>query len=349
MEMEENVPLAPLTTLGVGGSGRFFVRAKSAGEVREAIAFARAKSLTLFVLGAGSNVVVSDRGWNGLVLQIGLRGIKEHREEGEMLFRVGAGEDWDGFVLHSVERNCAGLECLSGIPGRVGGTPVQNVGAYGQEVAETIRSVLVFDLLQNTIRELTKTDCEFRYRTSVFNTGERGRYVILEVAYGLKPEGKPHLSYLDLEGYFAGRNGCVSLLETRAAVLEIRGRKGMLISPGDPDSRSAGSFFKNPVVAAERYQEIAERARGRGLRLPSYPALSKQHKIPAAWLVENSGFGKGYRKGRAGISTKHALAIVNLGGATAAEILALKDEIQSGVDQTWGVRLQPEPVFVGFD
>jgi UDP-N-acetylmuramate dehydrogenase len=349
MDIDENVPLAPLTTLGVGGQARFFARARSAREVGEAIAFACAKNLPLFVLGGGSNVVVSDRGWNGLVLEVAIVGIEEHPIAREIMFRVGAGEDWDRFVAHCVERNCSGLECLSGIPGRVGGTPVQNVGAYGQEVGETIHSVLAFDLQRGGVRELTAGDCEFGYRTSLFNTREHGRYIILEVTYALQPDGKPHLGYSDLKSYFVGRNGTVSIRETRDAVLDIRERKGMLIRPGDADSRSAGSFFKNPVISAERHRELTERARARGLRLPSYPALSKQNKIPAAWLVEHSGFAKGYRRGRAGISTKHALALVNLGGATAAEILALKDQIQSGVEEVWGIRLEPEPVFVGFD
>lgn len=157
------------------------------------------------------------------------------------------------------------------------------------------------------------------------------------------------MGYADLEKYFAGGNGRISLGDTRAAVIDIRRRKGMLISPGDPDSRSAGSFFKNPVLSGARHRELTERAQSRGLRLPSYPALAKQNKIPAAWLVEHSGFKKGYRKGATGISTKHALAIVNLGGATATDILALKDEIQAGVNEAWGIRLEPEPVMVGFE
>jgi UDP-N-acetylmuramate dehydrogenase len=348
MELQENVPLAPLTTLGVGGSARYFVKATSADEVEQAVGFAQQRKLSLFVLGGGSNLVVSDRGWDGLVLNIGILGIKESEELGRAFFEVGAGVDWDEFVAHSVSRNCAGVECLSGIPGSVGGTPVQNVGAYGQEVSETIVSLLAFDLGKNKVREMDAAECGFGYRTSIFNTTERGRYIILRVTYALTGDGKPHLRYADLQKYFAGRDGMESLSETREAVRRIRASKGMLISPGDPDSRSAGSFFKNPVLSGAQHEELVRRAAERTLQVPSYPALSQQHKISAAWLVENSGFKKGYGNGRVGISNKHALAIVNRGGATAADIVALKDEIQARVEQTWGIRLEPEPVLVGF-
>ncbi len=348
MELKENVPLAPLTTLGVGGQARFFVKAGNVRDVQEAVAFARAQELRLFVLGGGSNVVVSDRGWDGLVLQIGIPGISEGENGGKALFDVGAGVDWDKFVAHCILRNCAGVECMSGIPGSVGGTPVQNVGAYGQEVSETIVSVLAFDLSENQIRELTVAECGFSYRASVFNTSQYGRYVILRVTYALELEGKPNLRYADLQKYFAGRDGTPTLSESRDVVRQIRASKGMLISPGDPDSRSAGSFFKNPVLSESQHEELVRRAADRNLNVPSHPALAQHRKISAAWLVENSGFSKGFGVGRAGISSKHALAIVNRGAATAAEIVALKEKILERVEQRWGIRLEPEPVFAGF-
>ena len=348
LEIQENVPLAPLTTLGVGGDARFLVAANQAQDVEAAVAFARNNSLPLFVLGGGSNLVISDRGWNGLVLHIGIQGLQQRTAGGKTIFDVGAGMDWDAFVAHAISRHCAGVECLSGIPGNVGGTPVQNVGAYGQEVSETIVSLLAFDLSENRVCELTATECGFSYRASVFNTGQRGRHVILRVTYALMPEGEPALRYEDLQKYFAGRDGMPTLAETREAVRKIRASKGMLISPGDPDSHSAGSFFKNPVVPPPQHDELTRRAATRNLQIPSYPALSQQRKISAAWLVENSGFKKGYVKGRAAISSKHALAIVNRGGATATDIIALRDEVQARVEETWGIRLDPEPVFVGF-
>ena len=346
--VQENVALAPLTTLGVGGSARFFVRAGSVGDVEEAVAFARAGKLPLFVLGGGSNLVVADRGWDGLVLQVGILEIEERFEPPTTLFDVGAGVDWDEFVAYAVARKFCGIECLSGIPGSVGGTPVQNVGAYGQEVSETIVSVLAFDREEIRVRELNAAECGFRYRESIFNTSQRGRYIILRVRYRLSSDIKPRLLYADLQKYFEGRDGTPSLAEIRDAVLKIRASKGMLSTAGDLDSRSAGSFFKNPVLSAAQHQELVRRAAERGLEVPSHPTLSQQRKVSAAWLVENSGFRKGYVRGRTGISGKHALAIVNLGGATAAEIVGLKDEIQAGVELAWGVRLEPEPVFVGF-
>lgn len=348
MEIQNNVALAPLTTLQVGGPAMYFVEAMSADEVREAVRFAKEHDAPLFVLGGGSNLVVSDRGWPGMVLRVSIPGIQHQHGHQVAYFEVGAGEVWDDFVAAVVSHHCAGIECLSGIPGSVGGTPVQNVGAYGQEVAETIESLQALDRKTGEQVEFSNQECGFRYRASIFNTTERARYIILSVRYALKPHGEPHLAYADLKKYFANHQGAATLAETREAVRQIRASKSMLITPGDPDSRSAGSFFKNPVLMAEQFAELERRATERGLKIPSYPALEAQRKVSAAWLVENSGLAKGYALGHAGISSKHALALVNRGGATAAEIVALKDQIQEKVAAGWGVRLEPEPVFVGF-
>jgi UDP-N-acetylmuramate dehydrogenase len=348
MVLQENVPLAPLTTFKVGGPARYLVEAKTITDVGEAVAFARSQSLPLFVLGGGSNLVISDAGWPGLVLRVAIPDIEERNENGRSLFEVGAGEEWDKFVARAVTRNCAGVECLSGIPGSVGGTPVQNVGAYGQEVAESIESVLAWDLKDGQVHELCGEACGFKYRTSIFNTTERGRYIILRVTYTLVPGGEPRIQYADLKKHFAGWSEAPTLPETREAVRRIRASKAMLITPGDEDCCSAGSFFKNPVVAPEQYAELTKRAAANGLQIPRYPALEAQRKVSAAWLVEHSGFSKGYSSGRVGISRKHALAIVNRGEATAAEILALKEHIEQRVEDIWGIHLEPEPVFVGF-
>jgi UDP-N-acetylmuramate dehydrogenase len=348
MTVLENVHLAPLTTLKVGGPARYFTEPKSAAEVAEAVNFARSKDLPLLVMGGGSNLVVSDAGWPGLVLRLAVSGIEERTENGKTLFEVGAGEEWDRFVARAVARNCAGVESLSGIPGSVGGTPVQNVGAYGQEVSETIESVLVFDLTDGQVRELCAGACGFEYRTSIFNTSERGRFIILRVTYALTPGGKPRIEYADLKRHFAGFQQTPSLTSTREAVRRIRAAKAMLITPGDEDCRSAGSFFKNPVLSAEQYDQLTRRAAAKGLQVPSYPALDAQRKVSAAWLVEHSGFSKGYSSGRVGISRKHALAIVNRGEASAADILGLKEHIQQRVEELWNIHLEPEPVFVGF-
>jgi UDP-N-acetylmuramate dehydrogenase len=354
----ENIALAPLTTIRIGGPARYFVEASTVGDVQEAVTFARSRDLPLFVLGGGSNLLVADAGWPGLVLKVAIQGLNQrsgHDADGKILFDAGAGESWDKFVSHAVMAHCAGVECLSGIPGSVGATPVQNVGAYGQEVSETIASVQVLDLqnldLQNNdnqVRELSPEACGFSYRTSIFNTTERGRFIVLRVTYALTPNGNPRITYADLKHHFEGRETPPNLAETREAVRHIRARKGMLIVPGDADCQSAGSFFKNPVLSEEQHKDLQQRAAARGLTVPSYPALETRKKVSAAWLVERSGFAKGFSSGRVGISTRHALAIVNRGGGTAADVLVLKEQIQQRVEEIWGVRLEPEPVMVGF-
>jgi UDP-N-acetylmuramate dehydrogenase len=357
LQIQQNVPLAPLTTLRIGGPARYFAEVKREVDVREAVQFAREHNLPLFVLAGGSNLVIADSGWPGLVLRIALGGITTPTTTDTagkaVLFSVGAGVNWDYFVAQAVAQNCAGVECLSGIPGSVGGTPVQNVGAYGQEVADSIESVRALDLKEDRIVVLPNPACGFRYRASIFNTTERGRYIILRVNYRLKRGGAPSLKYADLQNYFAAKATIdaktpPSLAEVRDAVREIRRNKGMLLVPADEDCRSAGSFFKNPVLNSAQFEDLAARATGQGLEIPSYPALDAQRKVSAAWLVEHSGFSKGYAAGAVGISSKHALALINRGGATAADLLRLKNEIQHEVHDIWGIQLQTEPVFVGF-
>jgi len=349
MLIRENVPLAPLTTLGVGGPARYFVEATTEAEVIEAVGFSRARELPLFVLGGGSNVVVADAGFDGLVVKIGIAAVSHFTPPfGDIIFIAGAGCEWDALVAQTVEANCAGLECLSGIPGTVGGTPVQNVGAYGQDVSETITEVRALNVESLRIVSLSNTECGFAYRTSIFNTTQRGRYIVLQVAFSLRPNGKPTILYSDLQKHFSSRASEPTLQEVRDAVREIRHRKAMLIVPGEEDARSAGSFFKNPIVPQAFFEKLVARLGSDQLVLPSYPAPDGSRKIPAAWLVEHAGFSRGYAKGRAGISRKHALAIVNRGGARATDIIALKDEIQAGVNEKFGILMQPEPLFVGF-
>jgi UDP-N-acetylmuramate dehydrogenase len=348
MIIQENVPLAPLTTLQVGGAARSFAAAVSEDQVREAVEFAKNKQLPLFILGGGSNLVVADSGWPGLVLKMAIRGISTRTKESGVILEAGAGVNWHDFVAHAVANNWAGVECLSGIPGSVGGTPVQNVGAYGQEVSETIESVRALDRKRDQIVVLPNEACRFRYRTSIFNTTERDRYIILQVCYRLQQDGPPNLNYADLKKHFASRTTLPSLSDVHEAVCQIRRSKGMLIVLGDDDSRSAGSFFKNPVLSELQFQNLRRRAEAQGLEIPSYPALAAHHKVSAAWLVEHSGFSRGYALGPARISGKHALALVNSGHASATDIVRLKDEIQEKVQASWGIMLDPEPVFVGF-
>ena len=343
LEIREGVALAPFTTFGIGGAARYFVQAKSEEDVVAAVLWAKERGLPLFVLGGGSNLLVRDSGFDGLVLKVGVMGIEAC---GGALFDVGAGEEWDRFVEEMVVAGMAGVECLAGIPGSVGGTPVQNVGAYGQEVAETIESVRAFDRERLEWVELEKEACRFRYRESLFNTDEPGRYLVARVRFRLRVNGKPNLKYADLQRRFVGRTD-VTLLEVATAVREIRRAKGMLLVEGDSDCRSAGSFFKNPIVGMERLAGIAAAVGVEEIKVPHWPAGEGKMKIPAAWLLEQAGFVKGYGEGAARISTRHTLALTNRGGATFADVERLQDEIVGGVLARFGIMLEREPVVVG--
>ncbi|HEY1901572.1 MAG TPA: UDP-N-acetylmuramate dehydrogenase [Terracidiphilus sp.] len=357
---QENKPLAPFTTFGIGGPARWFIQAASEEEIVESTAWARQRGLPLFVLGGGSNLLISDAGFSGLVLRIGLRGIavQDAANPGQKIFSAAAGEDWDSFVEHAVHHNCAGIECLAGIPGTVGGTPVQNVGAYGQEVASSIERVRAFDLSERTFVEFSAEECGFAYRRSRFNSTDKGRYIVTRVDYRLTANGAPTLRYADLqrtiqESIPQGKDP--SIEEVAAAVRRVRQSKGMLLVEGDPDCRSAGSFFKNPIVSEEQLLQIAAASTKEPPRFPTGPgpantaqANADQVKIPAAWLIEQAGFAKGYALGAAAISSRHTLALINRGGASASEILSLAGEINAALEARFGIQLEMEPVLVGF-
>jgi UDP-N-acetylmuramate dehydrogenase len=344
LKILENIALAPLTTLGIGGRARWFVEAASEAEIAEACAWAHDRAVPLFVLGGGSNVLVADAGFDGLALHVALQGVEM---EGELL-RAAAGTPWNDCIEQALGANCAGVECLAGIPGTAGGTPVQNVGAYGQEVASVIERVRLFDRVAREFVEFTNSECGFSYRRSRFNTADRGRYVVTRVDYRLRQGGEPALAYADLKAHFSGWKKSPTLTEVAEAVREIRRSKGMLLVDGDPDCRSAGSFFRNPSVAPEVADRVRQIAVHSGVPLRTFPAESGLVKIPAAWLIEQAGFRKGYALGAAGISSKHTLALVNRGGATAAEILALAEQIRAAVEGCFGIRLEMEPEQVGF-
>jgi len=349
MLLEENKLIAPFTTLGIGGPARWFVVARSEDEIAEAAAWTRENAIPLFVLGGGSNLLVSDAGFEGLVLHVGMRGIAAAEDSGQTIYKVAAGEDWNGFVERAVGDACAGIECLAGIPGTVGGTPVQNVGAYGQEVATAIGRVRVFDLREHAFLEFTNADCGFAYRRSRFNATDRGRYIVTRVDYRLTPGGAPTLRYTELQRAFP-QGSAPTLAEVAAVVRRVRQSKGMLLVKGDPDCRSAGSFFKNPVMMEEQVRSIAIAS---GKEPPRFPAGTEPEnagrtKVPAAWLIEQAGFARGYALGAAAVSSRHTLALINRGGATAVEILALASRIQDAVSARFGVLLEVEPVLVGF-
>lgn len=355
--LQEHVTLAPYTTFGIGGPARWFTSVATEAELERACAWAEAEQVPIFVLGGGSNILVSDDGWDGLVVRIALRGITSRDEEaGRRIFSVGAGENWDGFVSQAVAEGCAGIECLAGIPGTVGGTPVQNVGAYGQEVAQTVVRVRCFDREERVFREFSAEECGFSYRASRFNSGaERDRYIVTRVEFALQPGCAALLAYPDLQKHFAGRAAAPSLPEVAEAVRAIRAGKGMVIPPGalrerDPDTRSAGSFFKNPVVSEARFAEIAQSVAP--ANVPNWPAPASDgttgRKLAAAWLLEQSGCHKGFSLDGAAISWRHTLALTNHSGtASAGEILALREAVRRRVHERFGVELEMEPIFVG--
>jgi len=378
--ISERVPLASHTTLRLGGPATRLVEARTADELVDAVRGADADGEPLLVLGGGSNLVVSDDGFPGTVLRVATTGIDVHQAGEQILVTVAAGENWDRFVEWSVAETLAGVECLAGIPGLTGATPIQNVGAYGQEVAATITTVTALDRATGSVISLTGGECGFGYRTSRFKRtampqalpdrqGQRppppaptGRYIVLDVTFGLErdPMSVP-LRYSEL----ASRLGVVlgerpPLADVQAAVLELRRRKGMVLDPADPDTVSAGSFFTNPVLGPDELATLERvvAARLPGVRVPTYPvaapaspASQARHgyvKVPAAWLIEQAGFGKGYPgRGAARISSKHTLALTNAGGASAADLIGLAKQIAVGVRSAFGIELAHEPVLVG--
>lgn len=346
LRVDRDVPLAPFTTIGIGGPARFFVHVTGVDELRDALAWAERERQPVFLLGGGSNLLISDGGFPGLVIQLDLRGIVVESEDAEtVMVKVAAGEPWDSFVAMAVGQGWAGIECLSGIPGSTGATPIQNVGAYGQDVSETIARVEVLDRTTGRVIWLTNWDCRFGYRSSLFKTYEKERYIVLTVTFRLRRNGSATVRYPELRQYLETHDIALDdLLHVRDAVIAIRRRKGMVIDPTDPETRSDGSFFMNPILDASAFESFRHKAPG----APSFPAADGTVKLSAAWLIEHAGFHKGFAHGNAGISSKHSLAIVNRGGARAAEVAELVGMIQERVREAFGVELQPEPNFVGF-
>jgi UDP-N-acetylmuramate dehydrogenase len=335
--------LASLTTIRLGGPAKRLIEARSEAEAIESVREADATGEPVLILAGGSNVVIPDEGFPGTVVRLLTSGV-DRRDDGHL--EVQAGEPWDPFVESAVEEGLAGVECLSGIPGSVGATPIQNVGAYGQDVSETITAVRVYDRQTQQVDELPPQECGFTYRSSAFKRNP-GRWLVLSVTFALhrQPESRP-IRYAELARELDVALGdSAPLAEVREAVLDLRRGKGMVIDPADPDSVSVGSFFTNPILMPEEIDEIARRA---GVKPPAFPEPDGRVKTSAAWLVEHAGFERGYgMPGPAAISTKHTLALTNRGGATTAQLLALAHEVADGVERELGVRLVPEPVLVG--
>jgi UDP-N-acetylmuramate dehydrogenase len=344
VQLSEAVPLAARCTLGLGGPARRFATVTKVGEIVEALD--EAGDDPVLVLGGGSNLVVRDGGFPGLVIRIAIPGVTIREEGDHALVSAFAGVVWDDFVAQMVDAKLAGVECLSGIPGLVGATPMQNVGAYGQEVADTIELVRVLDRDTGEIESFDPAACAFAYRSSIFKGSER--WVMLEVRFKLKKtvESAP-IKYAELSKALGiAPGGTAPLGVVRDTVIRLRRGKGMVVDPGDPDSRSAGSFFMNPIVDTDTMRTLGG-ALPLGTTIPHWVQPDGRVKLAAGWLIERAGFTKGMARGNVGISSKHALALVTRDGATTAELLALAAEIQAGVKAKLGIELHPEPIIVG--
>ena len=353
IRIQEQVPLAPYTTFHIGGPARLFCEVTSEADLLQAVQYARRQGLKIFILGGGSNLLIGDQGFDGLVIHIAIDEPLAFTPGGAFIDCIAtAGTEWNTFVLQICEQGIGGVECLAGIPGSVGGTPVQNVGAYGQEVANTILSVRVLDLerIEDSAADpfvtLSREQCRFAYRSSIFNTTHLNRYIVTAVVFRFDPAARPSLSYADLQRHFAdwSPNSPPTPLDVYHAVRAIRHRKGMLIVEGEADCRSAGSFFKNPVLPISALSQVAEHLQIPATEVPHWPASEAHVKLPAAWLLERAGFVKGFTMGHAGISSRHTLALINRGHATAADILALRDTIRHEVQSRFGINLEQEPV-----
>lgn len=343
MHVRAGVPLAPLTTLRVGGAAARMVDLDREGHLLEALADAESRGEGIFVLGSGSNVVVGDAGFSGLVIHMATRGIDVTRERDRVVVDVEAGEDWDALVARAVEEGWTGISSMSGIPGLVGATPIQNVGAYGQEVSDTIVGVRVYDREARAFVDMAPPACRFGYRASIFKRSDR--WIVTRVRFAFRCSREDDVRYAELARALSVAEGSrAPAAAIRSTVIDLRRAKGMVLDDGDPESVSAGSFFVNPVVEAATLARVELLA---GKTPPRFDAGEGRWKLPAAWLVEQAGFAKGWTLGRAGISRKHALAIVNRGGASASEIVAAARTVRDGVRARFSVTLEPEPVLVG--
>ena len=352
LQIQRQVSLAPLTILELGGTASSFATIDSVGMAKEAIRWAGRHSQPVAILGSGSNVVVSDDGFGGIAIRAALRGVQLQDDGAMVRVTAAAGEPWDELVEMTVAENLAGLECLSGIPGWVGATPIQNVGAYGQDVATVIESVQALDLVSLEERTLGREACGFGYRTSSFREFP-DRFLILSVTFALVRGGQPKIEYRELRRALGIGPSPPSLAEIRRTVLDLRRSKSMVVEEGDPNRRSVGSFFVNPVIDAATLAALDEQARASGMlapteNAPTFPADPRAFKVSAAWLIEKAGFTKGLRRGAFGISSAHALALVHHGGGTTGELVALARDIREGVLRRFDIELQPEPVFLGF-
>jgi len=348
IEIRENEPLAALTTFGVGGPARFFVRVDSERDAVSALAFAAERGLDHLVLGGGSNLLISDDGFPGLVILNRIAGMDAEEAGDQVLVRAGAGEEWQEFADHCVSKGWQGVECLAGIPGTVGASPIQNVGAYGQEVSQVIAEVRCLETATGRAVSFDNAACGFRYRESIFNTVEAGNYLVTSVTFRLTRGGAPELKYRELEERFSGKPA-PTLAQVRDAVLAIRDGKGVLVRNGYQSYRSAGSFFKNPIISHASFEAVEAVLAADGA--PSnwaWPLPDGRVKVSAACLIQRAGFERGHRSGTVGLSPHHTLILVNHGGATARELVDFAAHVRQRVHDRFGVVLSPEARLIGF-
>ncbi|MBN1652999.1 MAG: UDP-N-acetylmuramate dehydrogenase [Deltaproteobacteria bacterium] len=350
--VREDIPLAPYCSLELGGTARFFVSVNDSAELIEAFKWADRKRLRVVILGGGTNLVVADQGFDGLVIKMEMKGVTIKRQGSYTKLTASAGEAWDRLVEFSVREKLAGIECLSGIPGLAGSTVVQNVGAYGQEVSQSVVEVVVVDRRTRRERTLQPLECGFDYRASWFKKNPHSM-AIVSVSFALRPDGAATLTYPELISEFRAKSGLPSLLHVREAIIDLRRSKSMLYEIGDENRRSVGSFFCNPILSRQEARKISRFAVERSLirteeEIPLYSYDQGRVKLSAAWLIEAAGFSKGYRDGNVGISSRHALALVHHGGGTTSELIDFANLIRRTVKRLFGILLRPEPTFLGF-
>lgn len=355
MDIKKDVILSDYTTIGLGGKAKYFLSCRTVNDIYHALEFAKENKLPVQVLSGGSNVIFQDSGYNGLILKIDLKGIEINEGDNHVYIKVKSGENWDEFVRMTINKSLSGAECMSGIPGSAGATPIQNVGAYGQEVKDIIRSITAID--RNTLNTIifnnfnNSKDCGFDYRTSRFKTDDKDKFIITDVTFHFRKNKEPEIKYPELQKYIQSNIDFNSLLtlkdkltEIRKAVITLRKKKSMITDNSDPNSKSCGSFFMNPVLTEKEFLEFKSRVNQDFMNFPFYKA-GNNYKIPAAWLVEQAGFRKGYIKDGAGISENHSLAIINRNG-TAKDVLLLASDIEKKVFEKFGIELQIEPVII---
>lgn len=352
VQIREHVILAPYTTFQIGGEACYFCEVRSESEVSEAHAFAEEHNLPLFVLGGGSNVLIADAGFDGLVVRMAIEGFDATMEGDRVIVKAGAGLLWDECVLRSIEHGWSGLEALSGIPGTVGASPVQNIGAYGKSASDAIFSVDAYDTHEHNMRTFTRDECLFDYRGSMFKK-KKNRYIITYVSFQLsRVSTSPIPSYHDLQVAFNGVSGDVSIVDIRKAVIEARAKKGMALVPGYECFKSAGSFFKNPIIEPDLFARVVSIVRAHPDGSCTDPwfwtQADGQIKVSAACLFECAGFAKGYQRGSAGVSPRHALALINTNKAKADDILGLASDIKKKIRDLFGVDIEEEVQCIGF-